>query len=115
MHERPRVLAATGSALGLSGLALAFGACCVAPWAVALLGVGGAVLLGRLAVVQPYLVALTLLLVGTSFWYAYRRLPAPGGDACAANDRRGLRWIVWITAFIVLLIDAASYVPLFLS
>ncbi len=115
MHERPKVLGATGGALGLSGLALAFGACCVSPWAVSLLGVGGAVLLARLAVVQPYLVAVTLLLVGTSFWYAYRQLPAPGGDTCAADNRRGLRWIVWICALIVLVIDAASFVPLFLS
>ena len=94
MYEKPKILGAAGGALGLSGLALAFGACCVAPWAVTLLGVGGAVLLARVAVVQPYLVALTLLLVGTSFWYAYRRLPAPGVDTCATNNRRGLRRIV---------------------
>jgi mercuric ion transport protein len=115
MSERPKVLGATGGALGLSALALAFGACCVSPWAVTLLGVGGAVLLARLAVVQPYLVAVTLLLVGTSFWYAYRRLPARGGDTCAADNRRGLRRIVWIAAFIIVLVDAVSFVPQFLS
>lgn len=64
MSERPRVLAATGSAVGLSALALAFGACCTAPWAVALLGVGGALLLARLAALQPYVVAVTLALLG---------------------------------------------------
>lgn len=115
MYEKPKVLGTAGGALGLSGLALAFGACCVAPWAVALLGVGGAVLLARLAVIQPYLVAVTLLLLGASFWYAYRRLPAPGGDTCAADNRNGLRRMVWIAAFIVLLVDAASFVPVFLS
>jgi ABC-type cobalamin transport system permease subunit len=49
MSERPAVVGVTGGALGLSALALAFGVCCVAPWAVTLLGVAGAVLLARLA------------------------------------------------------------------
>jgi len=114
MNERPKALGAAGGALGLSGLALAFGACCVAPWAVTLLGVGGAVLLARVAVVQPYLVVVTLLLLGASFWYAYRRLPAHGGDTCAADNRRGLRLIVWIAAFIIVLVDVASFLPLLL-
>jgi len=42
--EKPQVAAVTSGALGLSAIALAFGVCCVAPWAVAILGVGGAVL-----------------------------------------------------------------------
>jgi hypothetical protein len=47
--DKPKVLGVTGGAVALSALALAFGACCVAPWAVGLLGAGGAVLLARLA------------------------------------------------------------------
>ena len=43
----------TGGALGLSALALAFGVCCVAPCAVTVLGVAGAVLLARLAIFHP--------------------------------------------------------------
>ena len=53
--------------------------------------------------------------VGTSFWYAYRRLPAPRGDTCAAENSKGLRRIVWTSALIVLVIDAASFVPQSLS
>ncbi|MGH6876856.1 MAG: hypothetical protein ACREHV_05680 [Rhizomicrobium sp.] len=113
MKEMPKALGATGGAVGLSALALAFGACCVAPWAVALLGVGGAVLLARLAFVQPYVVAATLALVGAGFWYAYRRGPAANG--CPAENRSGLRRLVWIGAFAVLAIDAASFAPRFFT
>lgn len=115
MHEKPKLLGATGGAVGLSTLALAFGACCVSPWAVTLLGVGGAVLFARLAVIQPYLVLATLALVGLSFWYAYRRMPSPTDGACPAKNRTTLRWIVWLAALLVVAIDLASFAPRFLS
>jgi len=56
MGEKRQIVGVTGGALDLSALALAFGVCCVAPWAVTLLGLAGAVLLARLAVFQPYVV-----------------------------------------------------------
>jgi hypothetical protein len=115
MHEKPKLLGAAGGAVGLSTLALAFGACCVSPWAVTLLGVGGAVLFARLTVLQPYLVVTTLPLVGLSFWYAYRRIPLPADGACPADNRTTLRWIVWLEAFLVIAIDLASFAPRFLS
>jgi hypothetical protein len=99
--------------MGLSALALAFGACCVAPWAVALLGVGGAVMLARLAALQPYVVAVTLALLCLGFWYAYRRRPATPDGTCSVNNRKGLRVAVWIGALIVIAVDAASYLPRF--
>ncbi len=113
MGEKPQVLGATGGAIGLSTLALAFGACCVTPWAVTLLGVSGAVLLARLAFVQPYVVAGTLVLLGVGFWFVYRR---PGADAaCDIAQRRRLRWLVWSAAVIVAAIDLASFAPRFLG
>ncbi|HWE06797.1 MAG TPA: hypothetical protein VG274_08820 [Rhizomicrobium sp.] len=115
MNEKPKILGVTGGAVSLSALALAFGACCVSPWAVTLLGVSGAVLLARLAVVQPYVVALTLVLVGLGFWFAYRRAPSVRGAACAAGNRLGLQWLVWIAALIVIAADVVSFAPLFLS
>ena len=57
MSEKPRVVGLTSGAIGVSALALAFGVCWVAPWAVTLLGVAGAVLLARFAFIQPYIVA----------------------------------------------------------
>jgi hypothetical protein len=115
VSERPKILGATGSAVGLSALALAFGACCVAPWAVALLGVGGAVLLARLAVLQPYVVAATLALLGLGFWQAYRRRPATTDGTCPVENRKRLRVAVWVGALIVISIDVASYLPHFSS
>ena len=114
MNEKHKVIGVTGGAVGLSALALAFGACCVAPWAVALLGVGGAVLLARLAFVQPYVVAATLVLIGVAFWFAYRGVPVASGELCPAENRRSLRWLVWICAFVVLVTDAASFAPKFI-
>ena len=111
MNEKPQVLGVTGGAVGLSALALAFGACCVAPWAVTLLGVSGAVLLARLAFVQPYVVAATLLLLGTGFWLAYRRPRAQA--ACDIAQQRRLRWLVWGASIVVIAIDIASFIPTF--
>ncbi len=111
MSETTKATSITGGAVGLSALALAFGTCCVAPWAVALLGVGGAVMLARLAFVQPYLVAATAVLIAVGFWLAYRR--APAGVSCSVANRTRLRWLVWIGALIVIVIDIASFAPLF--
>lgn len=115
MSEKPKILGATGSAMGLSTLALAFGVCCVAPWAVALLGVGGAVMLARLAVLQPYVVAVTLALLGVGFRYAYRRQPVMTDGTCPVENRKHLRLVVWLGAVIVICIDIASYLPRFSS
>jgi mercuric ion transport protein len=87
--ERSRIVGVTGGAVGLSALALAFGVCCVAPWAVTLLGVAGAVLLARLAFIQRYVVAATIVLLGIGFWLVYRR--ARPAAACDLVQRRRSR------------------------
>jgi hypothetical protein len=115
VSEKPKILGATGGAVGLSALALAFGACCVAPWAVALLGVGGAVMLARLAVLQPYVAASTLALLALAFWRAYGGRPAGSGGACSPANRKRRRLAVWIAALIVVSADVASYLPHFYS
>ena len=48
LSEKGRVIGTAGAALGLGAFAAAVGACCALPWAVALLGVSGAVALARL-------------------------------------------------------------------
>jgi mercuric ion transport protein len=112
MSEKPQIVGVTGGALGLSAVALAFGVCCVAPWAVTLLGVAGAVLLARLAIFQPYVVAATLILLGIGFWFVYRQ---PAAQAtCDVAQRRRLRWLVWSAAILVIIIDVASFAPRFL-
>jgi hypothetical protein len=113
MNEKPRVVGVIGGAVGLSALALAFGVCCVAPWAVTLLGVAGAVLLARVAFIQPYVVAATIVLLSLGFWYVYRR--SHPDVACDLMQRRRLRWLVWGAAIIVIAIDIASFAPRFLA
>ena len=112
MKGKPTAVAASGGALGLSALALAFGLCCVSPWAVTLLGVGGAVLLARLAFIQPYVVTATAILLGVGFWLAYRR---PRAADCEVAQRRKTRALVWGAAIVAVLIDFASFAPRFLA
>jgi mercuric ion transport protein len=109
--EKARVIGAAGGALGLGGFAAAVGLCCTVPWAVALLGVTGAVAFARLAFLLPYALigAVTLLAVG--FWWAYRPLACADGT-CAPTNRRTLRGIVWLAALIV---GALSAIALYLQ
>src|SRR5882724_9442804 len=72
MGERRRVVGAAGGALGLSGFAAALGMCCSVPWAVALLGVTGAVAFARLAFLLPYALIASAALLAMGFWWAYR-------------------------------------------
>jgi hypothetical protein len=53
MSDRTRAIGTAGGALGLGAFAATVGACCGLPWAVALLGVSGAVALARLSQADP--------------------------------------------------------------
>src|SRR5882724_9710135 len=101
MGEKVRVIGAAGGALGMGGLAAALGLCCTVPWAVALLGVTGAVAFARLAFLMPYALVGAAALLAGGFWAAYRPVPACADGSCAAGSRRGLRWIVWIATALV--------------
>lgn len=101
MSEKGRVVGVAGGALGLSGFAAALGLCCAVPWAVALLGVTGAVAFARLAFVLPYALIGALVLLAVGFWWAYRRPVACSDGTCAPTSRRSLQWIVWIAAMLV--------------
>ena len=101
MGEKRRVFGTVGSAVGLGGFAAALGFCCTAPWAVALLGVSGAVVLARLAFLLPYLLIGSAALLGVGFWLAYRRPAQCTDGSCVSTSRRGLQWVVWISAVIV--------------
>lgn len=74
---------AAGSVLG----AVAASSCCILPLVLFSLGVGGAWMsnLTALAPYQPYLIALTVMLLGYGYWHVYRRSRAgcAGDQACA--------------------------------
>jgi len=90
MAEKLKVLGAAGGAVGLGGFAAALGLCCSVPWAVALLGVSGAIAFARLAFLVPYSLALAAVFLGFGFWLAYRK-PACADGECPAQPPRLLR------------------------
>ncbi|MGH8178998.1 MAG: hypothetical protein ACREV5_22280 [Steroidobacter sp.] len=100
MGENLKVAGVAGGAVGFGGFAAALGLCCGVPWAVALLGVAGAVALARLAFLLPYALAGAAVLIGFGFWLAYRK-PACEGDGCDVAQRRPLQWVMWIAAAFV--------------
>lgn len=102
MDEKQRAIGAAGGALSLGTFAAALAACCGVPWAVALLGVTGAVAFARLAFLLPYALAGAAALLMLAFWWAYRKPAACDDGACDTTGRRALQWIVWIAAVFVL-------------
>lgn len=112
MGEKTRVAAAAGGALGLSGFAAALGLCCSVPWAVALLGVAGAVAFARLAFLLPYALIAAIALLAVGFWWAYRGRPVACDDGtCTAESRRPLQWVVWIAALLVVALASVAFAP----
>jgi mercuric ion transport protein len=99
--------------------AITASACCVGPLVFALLGLGGAATLVKLSPLRPYLMPLTLLLLGGGLVLAYRepRLAsaAPGagleaGCGCARPRTRAAgRVTLWALAALVLLLLVAPY------
>jgi hypothetical protein len=113
MGDKTRVIGSAGGALGLGALAATIGACCGLPWAVALLGVGGAVALARLSFLLPYALAGAGVLIAAAFWWAYRPPTVCAGGSCDAAARRPLRWIVWGATVLVVGLATFALVPVF--
>jgi hypothetical protein len=112
MAEKPQVIGAAGGALGLGAFAAAVGGCCGAPWAVALLGVTGAVALARLAFLLPYALIGSTVLLGVAFWWAYLPARACADGECASTDRRRpLRLMVWVAALLVAALTVVALSP----
>ncbi len=106
-------------ALTLSGAltaALAASACCIGPLVLAALGIGGAAFAVALEPYRPYLIGLTIVLLGTAFYGVYRApadpLCEPGGTCEAGRRRTGLKMLLWLAS---LLIVAALTFPYYAS
>ena len=104
MRDKQRVWGAAGGAFGFGGAAAILSACCVAPWAVTLLGAAGVVTLMRLSFLQPWLLAGAALMLVGLFWLAYRPLPVCDIGDCEAASRRGIRRIAWAAAAFVAIV-----------
>lgn len=109
MSEKGRVLGVAGGALGLGGFAAALGACCALPWAVALLGVSGAIAFARLSFLLPYALGGAAVLLGIGFWFAYRPPAVCSDGTCRSENRRALQWIVWIAALLVVALSIVAF------
>lgn len=112
MDEKKRVIGAAGGALGFGTFAAAVAACCGVPWAVALFGVTGAVVLARLTFLLPYALAAAILLLGVAFWFVYRQAPACADSSCETASRRPLQWVVWVATLLVAALTIVALVPL---
>src|SRR3989338_8143027 len=66
------------SAAGAVVAALAASACCIGPFVLAVLGLGGAASALALAPYRPWLLGASFLLLGASFYLTYPR-PGPAG------------------------------------
>jgi hypothetical protein len=108
MSDKTRVIGTAGGALGLGAFAATVGACCGLPWAVALLGVTGAVALARLSFLLPYALLGAGGLLVVAFWWAYRAPAVCADGTCDTAGGRPLRWIVWVAALVVIGLGALA-------
>ncbi|NOX38319.1 MAG: hypothetical protein GXO78_12375 [Calditrichaeota bacterium] len=81
--------------------------CCLGPFVVLLLGVGGA-WATQLTALQPYrpiFIGLTLLFLGYAFYRVYGRSPdhacEPGQPCADPRVQRRNRWILWVVTILI--------------
>ncbi|MCI0428436.1 MAG: hypothetical protein L0Z46_10515 [Nitrospiraceae bacterium] len=119
----PETAKAATTASTAGGLLAAFLAsiCCIGPVVFAALGVGvGATgfladtagVLKALLPYRPLFIGLTMILLGWSFYFAYRK-PAVGDVSChacvPASGVRSNRWLLWIIAGLAVALVLAPY------
>jgi mercuric ion transport protein len=91
-------------------------ACCIGPLVFALLGLGGAGLLVKFEPYRPYFIAATVALLGTGFYFTYRKPKTAGpagGPACdcpAPRTNRAGRIMLWVATVLVAAFLAFPYV-----
>ncbi len=100
--ERTGVAVTTGGAIGLSAVASFIGLCCIGPWAVALLGVPGAVAMARWQPARPYILAVAMGLLAWAFWRVYRPRPVCEDGTCPTKPSNWLKTSLWISLALVL-------------
>lgn len=96
--EQRGVAATTGGAIGLSALASFVGLCCIGPWAVGLLGVGGAVAMARWEPWRPWILAVAVLMLLWAFWRVYRPAKYCPDGACRVGRSPWLQVLLWVAA-----------------
>lgn len=105
MNEDKKLATTSGGAIGISAIASFIGLCCIGPWAIALLGVSGAVAMARWQPLRPYILGLALVMLSWAFWRVYgpprKKLCAAG--LCPARPSLWLQSGLWFAAILVVL------------
>lgn len=99
MDSRARSRWAEAGALGTAGTVAATIFCCL-PFATGIIGASVAAFGARFALLQPYLMGTSLVLLAYSFYQAYRPDAACAADGCdipaSVRRRRVLLWVVTV-------------------
>ncbi|MBI2818107.1 MAG: cation transporter [Acidobacteria bacterium] len=84
--------------------------CCTIPLLFAGAGVTAIVVAEKFAVVRPYLLGVTGLMLAAGFYYAYRQKSCAPGGACATLDgRRGVRLGLWLATAVAVVLTTFPY------
>jgi len=90
--------------------AMAASACCIGPVVAAVLGAGAiGAASTRLEPYRPWLLGLTVMLLGVGFRSAYRREPECVDDTCTPTSRGTARVVLWVSVVVVGLLAAFPY------
>ena len=103
MREDRKLATTSGSAIGISAIASFIGLCCIGPWAVALLGVSGAVAMAKWQPFRPYILGLAIIMLLWAFWRVYGppRKKLCDAGLCAARPSLWLQGSLWLAAILI--------------
>lgn len=101
--------------IGAVTAAVAASVCCIGPLVLVLLGVSGAWIAGLTALepFRPYLMVISVLLLGLAFYRVYRtpKENCDPGSACAhPTSRRRAKTVLWVVSLLVIGLLVSPYV-----
>ncbi|MGH9409759.1 MAG: mercuric transporter MerT family protein [Vicinamibacterales bacterium] len=109
MSDATRARWAQAGALTTAGTVAATILCCL-PFATGIVGATLAAVGARFEPIRPYLIAISVGLLGYAFYAAYTRASTCAGESCdAPTTGRAPRVVVWLVAAIVVLLLTASW------
>ncbi len=103
MNEDRKIVATTGSAIGISTFASFIGLCCIGPWAVVLFGVSGAVTMARWQPFRPHILGVAAAMLAWAFWRVYRPQPVCADGTCPTGPSIWLKVMLWLAVAMIVL------------
>ena len=107
-----KVSVTTGGSLITALLSFLPLSCCIFPVAFSFLGASGLAFAMALMPYRPYLVALTVALLGVGFYFAYRpeKEECAPGTACATQQNRKMQRVsLWVVTTLTLVLIGFPY------